>query len=70
MDRSIREGNKIVSWRQLMVNKEKHRSKIQSVSKVVDNSMPFSFNNPVNRSGKEFRIEGKVNLLLSHLLFF
>ena len=70
MDRSIREGNKIVSWRQLMVNKEKHRSKIQSVSKVVDNSTPFSFNNPVNRSSKEFRIEGRVNLLLYHLLFF
>ena len=69
MDRSIREGNKIVSWRQLMISKEKHRSKIQSVSKVVDNSTPFSFNNPVNRSSKEFRIEGKANLLLSHTFF-
>ena len=54
MDRAITEGNRVVNWRQLMHNKQKHQETLQKMKKIVDNDLPFSYKNRLNKSSKEF----------------
>lgn len=62
MDRAIIEGNKLVNIRLQKLNKLFHNKKIRNVSKAVDNDLPNSVFHPINKSTKEFLIEGKLNI--------
>ena len=43
-----------------MVNKQKHHESLQKMKKVVDNGLPFSYKNRINKSSKEFHLEGTL----------
>jgi len=65
MDRAITEGNRVVNWRQLMINKALHKQKLQDMTKAVDNNPPYSYKNPLNKKSKEFKLEGKLQKILT-----
>ena len=41
-----------------MLNKHRHKDKIASTTKIVDNDLPFSYRNRVNISSKFFKLDG------------
>jgi len=43
MDRAIKEGNRVVNWKQLQKNEELHQQKISSTNKIINNDLPYAY---------------------------
>ena len=59
MNRNLLDGNRVSQQRDHFINKCFHKGLIRQAQKAVDNGVPRTFSHPVNRSGKEYQIEGK-----------
>ena len=51
--------NNLLSFKMQKIAKSHHKLKIRNASKIVDNTVPYTVQNPINKSNKEFLVEGK-----------
>lgn len=54
MDRALTEGNRVVNKRQLEINRSIYKQKIHNPMKGINNSPPFAFEHPLNKSSVHF----------------
>ena len=53
MDRAIPEVNRIIVKRQHEMDRTYHLVKLRSIKQTIDNSVPFSYQYPINKKNKE-----------------